>query len=299
MRQEQLKTCLVVGINGQFGRILARKLAAQGLQIAGLDLQERAADSAVCRHYYSGAIDSTHSGPLREAIRSADCVILCIPEEVIVRSLGSLCTAMDPNAVLVDIASVKSRICDTFQGISRKIGFLSIHPMFGPIDDFSGKTICIVDLYDNDRARVFDGYIRAWGATVTVMSASKHDAATALVQTLPHAALLAFGTTLQSSDIPFHTVWNIATPIQKLMLALMTRIVDEGHNTYWSIQLNNPYSAQTRQALSDHLAALSSIVDANQFERFLETMDSLNAYVQSVKPHLLAIASDSVSLAKE
>jgi 4-amino-4-deoxyprephenate dehydrogenase len=286
---------LIVGVNGQFGQIFARKLAGEGDEVAGMDLQERPFDAGACPMYRQMALGVAAPAAAAGAVEWADCVLLCIPEEVIREVLPVVCRAMRRDALLVDIASVKTRIRDEFKGIEAQVGYLSIHPMFGPMEDFGGRTVCVVPLKASRRGERFLEKIASWRADIRVMSADEHDAVTALVQALPHAALIAFGAALATSPVPLDTVWAVATPIQRLMLALAARVATSGdHSTSWSIQSANPAASPARESLKAQMERVERVVAAQQSEGFTAILDSIRSYLGPELARLLALAKDAV-----
>lgn len=288
--------CLVVGINGRFGAIFARKLAQGGAAVSGMDLQPAAAEPAVCGRYFSSSLAAL-DGAAERAVAEADCVVLCIPESAVLAALPRIGGAMRDDALLVDIASVKCRIHGVFTGLDTRIGYLSIHPMFGPMDDFSGRSVCLVPMRDSPRARQFAARIVRWGAHTTVLTAQEHDSATALVQALPHAALIAFGATLAASGVSLETMRTVATPIQKLMLALTARLVSGEPETYWSIQSANPHAAAARERLISQLQALSATIARGDAGGFGTTLESIRRYLGAFEGDLQQLAASSVAAA--
>ena len=289
---------LIVGVNGRFGAIFARKLSQAGGSVSGMDLQEAAAEPAVCGAYCRSSIETMDQAAKR-AVAAADSVLLCVPENVVLGALPHLCNIMHTDALLVDIASVKSRIQESFSRLDSRTGYLSIHPMFGPMEDFAGRAVCIVPMRENPRARKFSALLAGWGAQVKVLTAYEHDSATALVQALPHAALIAFGATLAASGASFDTLSSVATPVQKLLLALAARVVGGEFETYWSIQAANPYAARAREALSAQLQSLSGAISSDSAHAFGLTRESIRTFLGSFEQDLQQLAASCVAVAGE
>jgi prephenate dehydrogenase len=224
---------------------------------------------------------------------------LCVPESAVVAALPHLCSVMRSDALLIDIASVKSRIHEAFSKLDTGVGYLSIHPMFGPMEDFSGRAVCIVPLRENPRAQKFSTLVARWGAQVRVLTAQEHDSATALVQALPHAALIAFGATLAASGVSVDSLSSVATPVQKLMLALTARLVSGGPEIYWPIQAANPYASRARDALAAQLQSLSEAVSDDSARRFGVTLGDIRAYLGPFEGDLRQLAEGCVAAAGE
>jgi 4-amino-4-deoxyprephenate dehydrogenase len=288
----------IAGINGRFGAIFARKLAQAGASVAGLDLQTAPAEPAACGTYFRCSLVDMEEGASR-AIAAADHVLLCVPEGAVVAALPRLGRVMRADALLVDIASVKSRIHESFSRLDTGIGYSSIHPMFGPMEDFSGRAVCVVPLRENSRARKFSALLAQWGAQVRLLTAQQHDSAMALVQALPHAALIAFGATLAGSGVSFDTLVGVATPVQKLMLALTARLVSAAPETYWSIQAANPHASRVRDALASQLGSLTEAASDDDAQRFRMTLEAIRKYLGAFEGDLQQLAEGCVAAAGE
>jgi prephenate dehydrogenase len=288
---------VIAGVNGRFGRIWARKLAEAGADICGLDLQDAALEPSICRRYVRSSITEMAAAAER-AVVEADYVLLCVPESAVLQALPRLGALLRDDALLMDIASVKTRIRDALAGLSLRCGYLSLHPMFGPMEDFSDRAICLIPLRENARSQRFASLIAGWGARLSTLTAEQHDSVTALVQTLPHAALIAFGAALSDSGASFELVWDIATPIQKIMLALAARIVAGEHEVYWSIQSANPFAATARDKLEDELRQVSALVQDARRPEFAAKLEAVQQFLRPYGSTLEEMAARLVSVAK-
>jgi prephenate dehydrogenase len=292
-----LGRCVIVGINGLFGRIWAKKLSLEGAEIGGLDLQASLIEPTACCTYAQSSIDDLTASAER-LIVEADFIFLCIPEDAILPALPRLCELVRTETLLVDIASVKTRIQDALKKIDLRSGYLSVHPMFGPMEDFSNRAVCVVSVRENPRSAVLLGLMSTWGANISTLTAEQHDAATALVQATPHAALIAFGAALESSGIGIDVLWKIATPIQKIMLALTARVAAGEHDTYWSIQTSNPHADAARDRLASELQLLSAIAGSDKKTDFFKKLDLIRQYLGSRDDSLEELAAKFILIAR-
>jgi Prephenate dehydrogenase len=152
--------------------------------------------------YAQGSItDANHAA--ERLIQAAHCVLLCIPEEATIEAIPVLARLVSSDKLIVDIASIKSRIEQAVRLHAPSSGYLSIHPMFGPLIDFSSRNICIIHLKKNRCSEWFTELLSRWGACLTVLSAEEHDRAAAYGQVISHAAILAFTATVVDSPVPF------------------------------------------------------------------------------------------------
>jgi len=285
---------LVIGCNGQFGAILARKFADAGMSVEGADRQTAALDSSTLTRYTGAALPDL--APIAASIGAADLVVLCVPEDVIVESLAILAATMRADAVLMDIASVKGRIAHAVRawpdGAPR---YLSVHPMFGPMADFADRVVCVVRLRDDDRVARIVGLIASWGCRVPEMTAEAHDRTTALTQTIPHALLLSFGELLSRGDVSFDDLWALSTPVMRALLAMLVRVARDDRTTYWSIQTANAAAAPARARLLEDLGRLDARVAVGDVAAFDDALDRIMAFLRAAEPELRTIGDAIVA----
>ena len=150
-----LKCACLIGVNGAFGRIFARKLRAAGLTVAGADLPGAGEPEAVLEEFVPGTVGELLAGR-REWFAGFDVVMFCTPEGVVTEHLPAA-LAIEGPAVFADICSVKSRVAAVVAGCAAgkrpPFSYVSLHPMFGPVEDFTGFNLCTVPLADGDAGR--------------------------------------------------------------------------------------------------------------------------------------------------
>lgn len=254
---------VILGGGGGFGSAFAARIRALGGDVVSVD---RAGDVDVACDVERDA------SPLRAAATGADVVLLCVPEPAALAALIALDDAVSPTTLLVDICSVKSRICAAAVEHARAAQYVSLHPMFSPAVDFAGSNAAVVTIRDGERVAEFRRWLLDWGLNVVDTDAESHDKTTALVQAAAHAVLCGFGHAIAASDAPPALVRSLSTPVFGTLAALTARVINQDPTLYHNIQTSNPYAAQGRESLEAALiasnAALSESSPANTEEAF-------------------------------
>jgi prephenate dehydrogenase len=202
-------------------------------------------------------------------------------------------------AVLVDIASVKTQIAHAVESDPFGAGYLSIHPMFGPLRSFESRNICVVPHRANIQSIAFLNLLEKWKAKLIVMSAEEHDRNAAYVQSMTHAAILQITGTLQSAGLPLETMMALSTPVQRALLALCARIVSSDPALYWNIQAANPFAAQARRDYEKSWGVLSGIVDRSDAEAFKKLFKEIAEYLEPELPSLVELSEAIVEIARD
>ena len=143
--------------------------------------------------------------------------------------------------------------------------------MFAPALGMSGRPVAAVVHRSGSATTPFLDTIASWGGRVVELTADEHDRRCAAMQTLTHAAVLAFGLAVGDlTDTDDST--PMSTPPHTVLLALLARISGGTPAVYHDIQTANPYSAQARKALASALADLSAAVETGDPDDFAALM---------------------------
>jgi 4-amino-4-deoxyprephenate dehydrogenase len=290
----EISSALVVGSNGKFGKLLSSKFAEAGVQVYGMDLQKSTNQNSSLKGYFQGSLTKMDRD-LEDLLRRIDCVILCVPEDIAIASLQSLTSSVADDAVIVDIASVKAPIVSELKKCRVTTGFLSIHPMFPPVPNFSGRSIIVSTINKNAYSDAFMRIMTSWGASIIEMSPEEHDIATSFVQALPHAALIAFGLTIKDSGISFSKIWEISTPIQKTLLAALLRVVSNDRLTHFDLQYQNPFAPNTRRSFAAALSQVNEITATANSQEFINCLSEIDAMMTQQRTTLENISSSIIS----
>ncbi|WP_326540708.1 prephenate dehydrogenase/arogenate dehydrogenase family protein [Pseudorhodoferax sp.] len=289
------KPFIIFGCNGGFGTIFTNKLLSEGVRIIGIDLHNNASNSEAPIQYLSNpSLDD--NAELQRAYSEARGIILATPEDVSIEILPHVLKHAHPESVVMDLTSVKTNIAKTVSDLNPQCGYVSIHPLFPPVPDFSGRTVAYIELANNASADLFLSLLDSWGATVVKMSAEAHDKATSVTQSLPHAALLAFGLTVLKSGVSFETIWTMSTPIQRTMLGLLRRVAGRDELVHFDLQNTNPYADAIRTELSSSLKLVSQASKEEKPDDFILIASEINAMLNAVQHQIDQVAANIVNL---
>lgn len=153
-------------------------------------------------------IDAVCETP-EEAVRAADCVVICVPVNRIVPLMVQIAPAMKPGALLTDVGSTKASICaEADAALPAEIRFAGAHPMAG--SELNGILAAREDLLENKLCFVADdarsrrtgareeteAFWAALGMRTCRIVPEEHDAVVAHVSHLPHSVAVALSATL-------------------------------------------------------------------------------------------------------
>ena len=300
----RLRRACLVGVNGAFGRIFARKLHAAGLTVSGTDLPGDAAPEPVLAEFVPGGVGELLT-ERKTWFAGFDLVMFCTPENVVTEHLPAA-LAIEGPAVFADICSVKSRVAAVVAacvGEKRRAPFsyLSLHPMFGPAEDFTGFNLCTVPMAEGDAATraEFFGLLDRWHARRIELSAEEHDRLTAWVQAACHFAILGYGAALAASGASWEAMQRLSTPTQQLLLSLVARIALSDEATYGQIQKENPFAAGARAEIAAACGRLEQLSGGQPDPTFQNLFHHIAGFLSAEGGHLKGLSDRLVELVRQ
>ncbi len=154
--------------------------------------------------------DSYHADPA-EAVRDADCVILCIPVGAYGGVVAAIAGALKPGAIVSDVGSVKGAVVEAVEPhLPAGVHFVPAHPVAGT--EHSGPEAGFAELFENrwciltpppgtDPQAVarMQAFWQGMGSNVEVMEAGHHDLVLAITSHVPH--LIAYNIVGTAADL--------------------------------------------------------------------------------------------------
>lgn len=205
-------------------------------------------------------------------VGQADVVVVSVPigatEEVLREMQGSL----RENQLVVDLTSVKTPFVPIMQASRAEV--LSVHPMFAPTLSASADQTCIVcPVRMGTLAHFFDDVLSKVGMKRVEMSPESHDRMMAVVQGLTHFQAIAAAHCMATLGFNPQESWQFASPVYRLRLAMIGRILAQNPRLYAEIQIFNPYVRDVLQTLSRSHETLARFVEAKDVEGFVREFE--------------------------
>jgi prephenate dehydrogenase len=290
---DDLARCALVGGNGAVGRLFAGALAAAGRELTILDAAPRAHTELEGLGAYVALDARRSSAALREALVTADCALLTLPEAAALDALPHVLDGLPAGALLADTLSVKTPFARAALAARAPVELLSLDPLFAPALGFAGHAVLAVELAPGPRSRALLALLRERAEVVAVADAAAHDRMTAALQVAAHASVLGLGLGLAQLGADLDALLAVAPPPFLALLALLARIASASPETYADIQRANPFAAEARAALADGLAQL----DAAALDADPRRVEALVAQAGTLLgPHREALAQQAAAL---
>ena len=252
---QQLKSALIIGGCGGFGRRFTEEFLQSGLDVTTVDV------TAGADYVFDVSLDP-HA--LAELAAGKDLVLMCLDEAATLRVLPAVSEVLYDQTLLADICSVKTQVCEWVSSASLSCEYLSLHPMFGPQRPLLGNNVVVIPVNPGAKTAAFTALLQSWQLNVLEISAAEHDAVTAMVQIIPHALLTSFAKLRSEMTLSDDLIDAFATPIFRDLERVAMGLVSESPDLYHNIQTANPNGNAARSALSQAVSqALAALSDDN------------------------------------
>ncbi|MGC9434699.1 MAG: prephenate dehydrogenase/arogenate dehydrogenase family protein [Methanomicrobiales archaeon] len=210
----------------------------------------------------------------RELASSCDIVMVSVPIRETVAVIRDIAPDMGPDQILCDLTSLKEEpvkaMCESDAVV------VGLHPMFGPtIPSLRGQTIVATPARcDPQTEEEFLDIFRREGANITITTPAGHDRMMAVIQGLIHTVTLCLAETIRHSGIPVEETLTFTSPIYRIQLSLIGRLLSQDPTLYADLITGNPHTPGVLATFGKVAAEIGSLVereDADAFVRKLAT----------------------------
>lgn len=219
------------------------------------DLGTLLKDFFYSKGYYVKGYDVDQMKRETNSISEFDVIFVCTPMGEIRNALAHIRSEAKKNALLVDVASVKSVSISEFERSG--FDFLSIHPMFGKDSDMALANIIVIHESGREEEKIILNEFIKSGALITKMNAEEHDKSMAKIQGLTHFLLLAFADLSEGV--------SYGTQIYNILRKLSARFLAQNWEMCYLIQKNAEKDRE--EFVSKILALNEAIKDKEKFRR--------------------------------
>ena len=178
---------------------------------------------------------------------AARCRVVAIstPLEPALEIIDAVGPVLRKDQLLVDFCSQKERIVEKMK-TATAADVIGTHPMFAPnTPAIHGLNVIICPVRDrNGWLPWLETLFSEKGAVVTRMDPAEHDRKMAMAQSLMHFMTLSLGRMLQRLDLSAAEAFRFATPIFRINIDLIGRLLAQDINLYAELVSNNHYAPE-------------------------------------------------------
>lgn len=260
---------LIVGGRGRMGQLYHRLLTSRGHHVEVLEKGEPV---------------------LAETVTRADVVLVAVPMNAANRVCATLGPLLRTDALLCDINSLKSEICQTLATTCAGEA-LGTHPMFGPsVGSFRRQKIIFCPVRPGPTTTWFREELGHLGADIVEANAETHDGMMAIVQVLTHFGIMVMGRAVSRCGIDLRETMKFMSPIYRLEVAMIGRLFSQDPNLYQEIMMANPNGQNFRNIFVDTAQSLASAIDREDRAGFQRGFAEAAAYFSDFSGEAMALS---------
>jgi prephenate dehydrogenase len=267
----------IVGINGKFGSFLKRQFTSKGLKVTGCDLDTETT--------------------LRETVENSNVVIFSVPISATINVINEAMQYSHPNQLFMDVTSIKTEPVRAM--LRSEASVVGTHPMFGPfVGSFRNQVVVLTPARDDElgsNLAFAKNLFSELGARIEITTAEEHDKIMGLVQQLTHFLFFTFGLTIKNSGADLHESLKYVSPVYRIVLSFLGRILNQNPELYYDIQRYNPNTLGNIEHFKQSADQLKALISSENKSEFTDILSQLKQYVGEEEIQFSATLSDRIT----
>ena len=252
------KNVAIVGGNGSMGKWMQRYFKSLGSGVSIVDVSV-------------GSMDD---------IRDSDIIVISVPISSIKGVLKDVDRLCKDDALIFDIASVKSPFVRQLRNMAKKRRVCSVHPMFGPsAASMVERNVMICDCGNADAVAEAKRIFSNDGVIPLVTAVERHDVLMAYTLSLAHAANIAFFTSLKNSGMSADELKGAGSTTFLNTLRTSVPVSRENASLYHEIQRMNDNAEDMWDVYERSVREVRDAALSEDKEAFVRIMDEGKKYL--------------------
>lgn len=246
----ELSPCVVVGGSGRMGQWFTTLLRACDISVEGID-------------------EHSSSGEWASKLGNAKTVIVTVPIHITCDVMRRVLDAVNPTSLLTDLTSIKSPVMEIMRAHHGEV--VGLHPMCAPnVYGLHGQTVVWCEQRGGQRTEVLRRVLSQLGAELVPLSAEQHDKLMSLIQIGNHFQSVVLAYTANSLGVSAADALKVASPIYKIRMQLMGRILAQDPALYVDMFRENPGAREVLELLEEGTATFKQLILSETREAALQ-----------------------------
>lgn len=233
-----------------------------------------------------------------EAAKLGDVVIVSVLIGKTEKVLAEILPYLKKDALLTDLTSIKIKPMEVMLKNRGKFEVLGGHPLFGPTTDFKNQKMIVCKGREGKYCHWYKKFLKNIGLGIIEMTPEEHDRHMAVIQCLTHFSNLSLGSALAKINYDLKEGEKIATPIYKLRLYGVGRILAQDPILYADIQKYNPFAKEVSKIYLEAVKELNSSVEKDRERDFVNIFRKSQDYFAEFKEKSLKITDKLIKIMK-
>lgn len=260
MKRQQPKTIGIVGGKGAMGKWFAKFFKKQGYSVLISDVNTKLTN--------------------KELVAKSDVVIFSLPIDKTEKTIKEVAPFARPGSLLTDLTSIKEAPIKAMLKAPKTVEVIGMHNIFGPtVPSIKGQTIVLCPARGKKWLPWLKNVLTKQEAKIKITTAKKHDQAMGIVQALTHFTAITTGMVLKELNIDIKENLSFVSPVYRLSMDEVGRILAQNPNIYADIAILNPYGRKTIKAYLKVCEELFGAISKDDKEKFVKNFNDASKHL--------------------
>jgi len=209
----------------------------------------------------------------KECASKCDVVIVSVPIAPTLKVIKDIAPFVREDALLMDLTSLKQRPVDAMLKHS-KAAVIGTHPVFGPsVNTIKNQTVVLCPARPKKWLDWIKNLLEKNGALVRITTPEKHDKMMSIIQGVTHFSTICVAHTLKKLGIDVQESLRYTSPIYKLRMDVVGRLLNQDPALYADIEMLNP---ENKIAIEEYIKSTRELIgiikrkDREEFVKFFK-----------------------------
>ena len=205
-----------------------------------------------------------------QCAKQCDVVLVSAPIDLTINVVKEIAPHINKNSLLIDTTSIKKEPVTAMLKYA-KCEVIGMHPMFGSnVSSIKKQKIILCPA----RTKKWDKWLihafESNGAKIKITNPKKHDEMMSIIQGLNHFSTLSAAYAMKDIGISIKESLGYTSPIYKLRMVMIGRILNQDPNLYANIEILNPNNIKVLRAYLKSAKKLQKIIETKNTKKFLK-----------------------------
>ena len=205
-----------------------------------------------------------------ECIKQSDVTLISVPIDETIDVIKKVGKYAKKSSLLIDTTSIKVDPVKAMLKYSQ-CQVIGMHPIFGPnVGSIRNQTVILCPARTKKWLEWLVDIFKRSNARVKITTPEKHDEMMSIIQGLNHFSTLSVAYAMKSLKIKIEDTLDYTSPVYKLRMMMVGRILNQDPGLYANIEMMNPKNKKTLEVYLDSAKKLQKIIEAKDKKRFLK-----------------------------
>jgi len=205
-----------------------------------------------------------------ECTKKSDVVIITVPINKTIEMIKKIGPLVKKDGLLMDLTSIKILPVNTMLKYSN-CSVLGTHPVFGPgLNNFEKQTVVLCPGRGYEWQKWYENLLIKNNIKIKICTPEEHDKMMSIIQGLIHFSTISVSHVLKELNIDIKNSLDFSSPIYKLRLDMIGRILNQDPVLYANIEMMNNETKKVLKAYLKSSKKLFRIIKNKKTDKFID-----------------------------